>query len=138
MLEFFLVLQLLVYILLFNLQLPAISDIILGEFRKLIEFDLLNPEKFIQNFIDPEFTINSVVTGVKQAIESEDQEKTVLKDLLIIFFIIAAVFTGVVIAVIAAYFCKEERKQKIFNKLRKFKEETFFNGLIVSLKISLF
>ena len=50
--ELFLAIQLMVYIQMFNIQLPGVPEIILKEFKKLIEFQAINPEKLMQTFVD--------------------------------------------------------------------------------------
>ena len=64
-LDFFMIMQLMVYIQLYNLNLPAFAELILDEFKKLIEFDSLNPESFVQKFINADFSVASFISGVK-------------------------------------------------------------------------
>ena len=55
----------LVYIQLYNIKLPAVSEMIMIEFQKLIEFHALNPEKLIQMLIDEDFTFAKWIKGIQ-------------------------------------------------------------------------
>ena len=72
LIDIFMAIQTMVYASLFNLQMSAITEIMLEEFQKLIEFQMLNPQNFVQTFIDEEFTIASWMSGVKNQIASAD------------------------------------------------------------------
>ena len=65
LIDLFMAIQTMVYASLFNLQMSAITEMILAEFQKLIEFQMLNPQNFVQTFIDEEFTIASWMSGIK-------------------------------------------------------------------------
>jgi hypothetical protein len=46
--DLFLAMQLMVYIVEYNLQLPAIVEMLMEEFKNLIEFEAINPETIIK------------------------------------------------------------------------------------------
>ena len=70
-LDLFLTVQLLVYVILFNLRLPALSLMILEEIRSLIEFQALNITKLVQLF-DPDFDLKQWLVGVKVVVVNQD------------------------------------------------------------------
>ena len=64
-LDLFMTLQLLVYVTIFNLRIPALAVMVLTEIKKLIEFEALNIVNFIK-MINPEFSIEEWISGVKE------------------------------------------------------------------------
>ena len=121
------------------MNLPAFSEIILGEFKKLIEFDSLNPESFVKKFINADFTVTSFISGVKSQIISEDQSKTVLNQLLVVFFVASLFVAFVTLLSVFAFLQKHSTKGNWAKlQLQNIKQRTVFNGLIQSFKISLF
>ena len=111
---------------------------ILAEFQKLIEFQMLNPEKLIQQIYDEDFSIRNWISGVKVKIVSKDQQQSVLDDCLVYILIAGVFLIGIILAGIGMIICKSSIRAKIKAKLVQTLDNTFFNGLIMSLKISLF
>lgn len=52
LIDLFMAIQTLVYVTIFNLEMSATTEMILDEFKKLIEFQMLNPQGFVRYFID--------------------------------------------------------------------------------------
>lgn len=71
-LSFYLTLQQLVYIIFFNISIAAPVEMLLLEFKKLIEFRSLNVDSFVQMW-QPKFKVADWITGVRERIVSEDQ-----------------------------------------------------------------
>mgnify|MGYP000886203549 CR=1 FL=1 len=67
----FLSLQIICYTMRYKVKLPSITEMVLIEFQKIIEFDILNPEGFAK-YIDPEFDLKAWLTGVKKNIVNTD------------------------------------------------------------------
>ena len=84
--------------------------------------------------IDPEFDLQSLLTGVKSNIVNPDQEESMVSEL-VVFLIIGGVtvITLVGLFIIGKYF-----KSKVKEKFMKIKQELFFNGIVRSISISYF
>ena len=54
--------QLLCYLTIYDIPIPANSEIYVTQFTKLIEFDVLNPEGVIQ-LVDPDFNLHELISG---------------------------------------------------------------------------
>ena len=74
---------------------PANSQIFRDEFIKIIEFELLQPEPFIQIFY-PEFNMMNWVNGMKVMVTDRDQEQSVANDMKLYMFL-AAIGTIIVL-----------------------------------------
>ena len=68
--ELFLGIQLIVYITLFEIQIPSIAELVLLEFKKLLEFEAANPESMIKLF-NPDFDLKNWLSGVKKYINED-------------------------------------------------------------------
>jgi len=64
-------LQLLCYLVIYDVPLPANSIIYITEFTKLIEFDILNPEGIIK-LHDEDFVLENFISGMKEKVVSQD------------------------------------------------------------------
>ena len=97
--------QLLVYVLCFNLKLPALTEIILIEFKNLIEFRALNIEAVVQMF-EPGFSLAQWLRGTKQAIINDDQKVSIMAELnvylavaaLIMFILVIIMMSSLVVS----------------------------------------
>ena len=137
-LDLFQAMQMMVYVMLFNLQISAVTEMILEEFKKLVEFQLLNPEKLLQQVYDPEFTIKGWIFATKEQIISKDQMVSMLDELIVYIFIVALFLLSLCLLGLAWSCSWAERRDKIKSRLKSIIDNTVFNGLINSLKISLF
>ena len=51
----------------YDVSLPANAEIYVNEFKNLIEFEALNPEKIVQLW-EPDFVMKDFITGLKNNI----------------------------------------------------------------------
>jgi len=51
------------YLKIYDTPIPSNAELYMIEFTKLIEFDILNPESFIKQTIDPTFSIKGLLMG---------------------------------------------------------------------------
>lgn len=65
----FLSLQMICYVTYYNVTIPLNAEFYLIELKKLVEFQILNPEGLIRLF-DPEFKLDNFFTNVKTSIAS--------------------------------------------------------------------
>jgi hypothetical protein len=87
-----------VYIIMFNLTLPALVEMVLFEFKKLIEFNLLNPEGIVKLFYEF-FSMARWINGISEKVINEDQEVSFFAAL-IVYITLSVVFLIVMLAVL--------------------------------------
>ena len=114
----------------YSVNFPSNSEIYLNEFRGIIEFDILNPEKFVRTFIWEDFSIKELINGVKA-----QQEEGLIDDLFI-YIVVIVVFVIVLQVMCLCYFCCKPLRLKIINKLKNIKNVFFFNGMIRSITVA--
>ena len=76
----FFTLQLVCFLKFYSIPVPSNIEIYRDEFIKLIQFELLKPEKFIQIF-NPDFNMMAYIKGKKVMIVSKAQEASILNDM---------------------------------------------------------
>ena len=82
------------------------------EFKKLVEFDVLNPNGFIQDFIDPDFVLVDFILG-KQADKFDDnvvRAPTPYEELRFVILIVIVAVGVLLIAAICMLFKKIKPK----------------------------
>lgn len=72
------------------MKLPALAEMVLLEFKNLIEFRTLNVEGFVQLW-DKDFKLGKWLNGIKTDLINEDQEKNFLAEI-IVYITVAGVF----------------------------------------------
>jgi hypothetical protein len=127
----FYTMQIMCYMIYYSIRFPSNSEIYLNEFRGIIEFDILNPEKFVQTFFWDDFSIKELISGVK----SKATEVSMFDDLFIFIFAAVAFVVALLLMCLLYLICKK-LKDKIIAKLKKIKSVFFFNGLIRSLTVA--
>ena len=120
----FFTLQIICYLAMYNIVLPANSQIFQEQFTNLIEFELLQPEPLIQIFY-PEFNLMAFIKGAKIMVTNKDQEASVLNDLRLWIFLIFLGLVVLLVLLIVRLFSKF--KDKINEILKKQKEKWLFN-----------
>ena len=127
----FFTLQIMCYLVIYDIPIPANAGIFLVEFTRLIEFDILNPETFIRLITgNPDFDLVGYITGVSPF---EAGQVGILNELVFfIFAVVAALVVIIFMILITAVTCIRTR---IVNLLIRLKKQFFFNGLIRSVTI---
>jgi len=59
----FFTMQMMCYMVYYSISFPPNSELYIDEFRGIIEFDIFNPEKFIQSFFDEDFKMKEFLAG---------------------------------------------------------------------------
>lgn len=66
--NFFFTMQIICYLVIYDVQMPANTEIYMQQFTKLIEFDLVNPDSILQKITgDPDFKLASFVMGLAKS-----------------------------------------------------------------------
>ena len=112
MYELYFVLQLIVYINYFEFQKPAVAEIFIENFMNIIEFKILSPEPFIQIWIE-DFTFKKFLS------ESQEEGSWLYNNYM---FILAGLFSILVLMVIGILLLGNIQKQKITELIRKQKD----------------
>lgn len=128
----FFTLQIICYLEIYDTAIPPNADIYVAEFKKIIEFDMLNPEGIIRIF-DPEFSIKAIMTP-KTASVTDAAPKSMMDDLKM--FVFALILALVVITGLCCLSRIERFKGFVIKTLVGFKKKFFFNGLLRSLTIA--
>ena len=127
----FLALQILCYMMYYNISLPSITEMVLQEFKKIIEFEFLNPEGMVRLW-KPDFKLNEWMTGVKADIINPEKSNSMMDSLIVYIGVGAAGVVTLVSLFITSYICRK-RVKKQFDKIKK---KLFFNGIVRSITIS--
>lgn len=124
----FFTMQIMIYMRIYDVAFPLNSELYILEFKKIIEFDLLNPAGIIRIW-NPEFTWMGLITGLKT------QTKSMVDDLSILIFVgVVIVVLGLVVWVLL--FAKHRYRDKIDKLVQTLKKMIFFNMIIRSVTIS--
>ena len=131
----FFTMQLICYLRIYDTPIPSNAEIYMKEFIKIIEFQMLNPEALIGLFV-PGFKMKEFIVGVQNNIVSQDQEASVIGDLMmyILFGGVGLIFLCIVLTLTLI----ERFRTKLLKKLMDFKAKFIWNGVIRSLTISWF
>lgn len=117
----------------YDTRIPANAEIYIGEFKKMIEFEMLDPANMIK-LVWEDFDLWDYLSGVQSKIISKEQSASIVKDLRM--YLLVAVF--VFIFLVIAFFLSRIRsvKKKVLRAVGNFKKKFFFNGMIKSLEVS--
>ena len=96
---------------------------------------MLNPEALVGLFV-PGFKLKEFIVGVQNNIVSEDQEASVIGDLMM--YILIAGVGLLFICILLTLTLIERFRTKLLKKLMDFKAKFIWNGVIRSLTISWF
>ena len=117
----------------YTVNIPANSEIYTGEFRKLISFDAIKPDRLLQLY-DPNLSVDKLVGASKEtmtgAIESSGISSTnFLSNMSTYLFALAIIVALLIMLAILSFFggrIGQMAKKSLKDKLGK----TFFNGKI--------
>ena len=130
LLNLYLTLQLITYMIIYKLNIPVIAQIFIGEFKKLVEFHALKPDT-IARYIDKDFDLRGFFTDAYTNIVSMDQSASPLTDLLL--YLVAAMFF--VLLMVFLYMMAMTLKGWAKKKYENIKKAMFFNGIIRSISV---
>jgi hypothetical protein len=130
----FFTLQIMVYLTIYDIRIPANAEVYIAQARKIIEFEILNVEVLVQKFIDPSFSLKRLLLPSKEAIVSEDQEKSILNEMRM--FIMIGIL-GLLILILALILGRVKKfRDKITAKLQTAKKKFLYNGTIRSVYLT--
>lgn len=131
----FIALQLVCYFTMYDITLTSNAQIYTDEVKKLVEFDLFNPEKIVQRFHDPRFNFLNWLRGrdERHMTLNLDQEASILKDMKTIVAMIGLFIMSVTLALILIRF--NGLKQRLQKMISKIKKSMLWSGTIRSLDI---
>ena len=128
----FFTLQIICYLKIYDVAIPANADIYVVEFTKLIEFDVLNPDSIIQLITsNPDFKLIDWLMGKTKF--NSNGNPSIMDDLRL-YIMAAAVAIAVLLILSVLLICKRCR-QTIKSLIVKTFHKMVFNGLIRSLTI---
>ena len=61
-----------VYLTIYDINIPANAEIYIDQAKKIIEFEILNVEVLVKKFIDPSFSLKNLLLPSEEATVSED------------------------------------------------------------------
>ena len=114
--DLFLAIQMAVYVLLFNLKLPALAEMILQELKNLIEFRILNIEGVVRLW-DEDFSLGKWMNGVKQKLVNEHQEQSFFAELIVYITLATVLALGFCAYLIVKRFGSKALKDKATSKM---------------------
>ena len=133
----FFTMQIICYLVIYDIPLPANTDIYIIEFTKLIEFDILNPDGILRKITgDPDIKLVNLMTGLAKKKEGEPNMVDDFSFFIMIGIGAAATLCFVFcVYVLLKIFNNPERKEKLINFMLKMKRKVFFNTIIRSITI---
>lgn len=120
--------QMLAYLRIFEVPIPANLDLFLNEMTKLVEFEMLNVN-FILSMIWPDFDLKAWLNGGLRNFKNPDQDVSVLDDLNV-YIMFLVIFVAIVVLLIILVVMLPCLRQKIKDLLLKIKGMVMFNMLI--------
>ena len=136
--DMLLAMQVLVYIMEFNLNMPALVEMLLNQFKSLIQFDAINPESFAKMVLGNDFTFYRFITGSTQTIVDEDQKVSMMSDLMVYIFSVIVFLSSMLIMGLLYLVCTPAIKTKIKAKALNVKKHLIWNDLIISYRVAHF
>jgi len=112
--------QMVLYINIYDVYMPANAQEFITSFRRLVEFDWLNPVKYYITFWDRNFRLSDYLSGTgPQPFDTEDQSFNILEELQ--FYAILTVITISIIIILGiirtVIICSESKRQWASDKL---------------------
>ena len=136
--ELFLAMQMVVYVYLFNIKMPAIAQIVMSQFKQLIEFHILNPEKLHQKLTDPDFRLAKAIRGIEGEYESQDQQWSVFQEIFVFFFLAMLCLGVILVLILVSLKVSKNTRAEIRKHVQSVKKRVVYNGLILVYKIAAF
>ena len=128
----FFTMQIICYLVIYTVSLPANTSIYMVEFTKLIEFTVLNPDSLIQLAIgDPEFKLVNLMSGYIKT----DGALSMADDLS--FYLLVLLFGSILMVTLCVVYFTIIKARAKLKKLKDFLMKKFFcNGMIRSITIA--
>lgn len=128
--------QIICYLKIYDIPIPSNSEIYIKEFTKIIEFDLLNPEKLAQT-LGYNLDFKELIFGkVKEEIGQIKTVQTVnLLDQIRVYFVFA-IFAVPVVGLSFLLVLIKPMKEKIMFLYHKLKKKFVWNGTIRTIQIA--
>lgn len=127
-------LQIICYLTIYDISFPANTEIYLVEFVKLLEFEFLKPDKFIQSFIYSDFSYAMIFKAIESKTDQSPQQEGVMQDLIFVGFITICLCMGCCCLCCVA--CLKKYQEKVAKILQWIFNKMVFNGIIRSILIS--
>mgnify|MGYP001098195434 CR=1 FL=1 len=127
--------QLIAYMSIYEVNMPANIEIYVEEFSKMVKFEILKPDNLI-GLVWPEVTIKSLLESSKTKLQSNVENSGYQSEN---FFVNNALYVAVAllfILVIAILFILQKFAKKVEGILKNILRKTFWNNMIRSFSIS--
>ena len=128
-LNFFIILQLMTYVIYFNIRISSPVEVFLLEMQKLVEFQNLNVNSFVKMW-EPEFEVTDWIRGHRERLVNEDQRDSFAEKIQI-GVIVACSF----VALLIVLWIGSKKFEKAKKWLKSTIKSTFWNGLILSFQM---
>lgn len=136
--NFFLILQMIAFLSLYEATIPANIEIYFDEFRKLVKFEILKPDNML-GLISPGLTVAKLLgekpTVISASLESSGVQSTSIMANLGVY-ILGVSFFIIVIVVLVLLLRVQRIRDKVKGIIEKIKKKTFWNNTIRSVTIS--
>ena len=136
--SFFLIMQLIAYMSIYETPIPANIEIYVSEFRKLVKFEILKPDNLL-GLVSPGLTLQSLIESSQTTLSASMESSGVQSSN---FFVNMAVYIGVLLVFIVALLAFvilrniSKLKKKVEPILQGIIKKTFWNNIIRSVSIS--
>ena len=134
----FLILQMLAFLSIYEISMPANADIFVGEFRSMVKFEILKPDNLL-NLVQPGLTVAILMGDVKGSLKGTmDRSDIKSPSLLVNMAVYVAAFLLFVLVLVLLYVIAKFKKfkTKLKAKLKDIQSKTFWNNTIQSLSLS--
>lgn len=134
----YLTLQLIAYISIYEASIPANVEIYFNEFRKMVNFEILQPDNLI-GLIWPGVTLQSLIDTHKKKMSSSSESTGIKSDSMIVnlaVYVMALLGFGLFMGILYALKKSEKLREKIEPKIKKILKQTFWNNTVRSITIS--
>ena len=124
-----------VYLEIYDVNIPAVAKIYIKQFRDIIEFKILSPDGFLEMFFGiKNFDMMDWIMGADTIVDA-DQKKSPLQSMKIYIMMAAAGLVFMVLLCVIMLYnpCREKMKKKLI----AIKKGFIFNGFFRSFYISL-
>lgn len=121
--------QFICYLKIYAIQFPANADILITEFTKTIEFDILNPEGIIQLW-DKDFTLRRWFQTSKENLSYGMEDPSSIAMDLSLFICLFAAFIGLLLLATVAMIALPCFRNRIKKLLLNIRRKAFWNGTL--------
>ena len=136
--SFFLIIQLVAYMSIYETPIPANVEIYVNEFRKMVKFEILKPDNLLA-LIDPDLTVASLIESsqaqLSASMESSGvQSSNFLVNMAVYIGMFILFLLGMIVLFIMKNFAK--LRAKIDPIIRNIIKKTFWNNTVRSITIT--